>query len=270
MREMNLRQEAARGVYWSVAHICAARLRLARLIRRTVTQKTLRANREEIGDFIEWDISNWGRALSFWEDNTSVKLEQSRALEVGGRHGGLSLWLAKRNMDVLCSDLEGPSDKAKERHKYCNTTHPIKHASINALDIPFENHFDVVVFKSVLGSVGRNNNEDNQIKAIREMHKSLKNGGELWFAENLVASPIHRFLRDRFVPWAESWRYVSIIEMLSFLDIFSEVKFTTVGFLGAFGLNEYQRTVLGIIDKTIFDRLVPRTWRYIIIGVAKK
>lgn len=235
-----------------------------------VMHKNREVSRVELRDFIEWDISNWGRALEFWEDNTSVILEQAKALEVGGGHGGLSLWLAKNNVDVLCSDLEGPSDKAIEKHTKYNTTHPIKHDSINALDIPFQNHFDIVLFKSVLGGVGRNNNKDNQIKAIQEMHKSLKSGGELWFAENLVASPIHQFMRKNFVPWGNTWRYVGISEMLSYLGVFSEVKYTTVGFLGAFGLNEFQRIVLGNIDQIIVDKLVPKTWRYIIIGIAKK
>ncbi len=63
----------------------------------------------ELRDFIEWDISNWSRVLEYWENNTSIILEQAKALEVGGRHGGLSLWLAQKDVNVLCSDLEGPS-----------------------------------------------------------------------------------------------------------------------------------------------------------------
>jgi len=224
----------------------------------------------ELRDIIEWDVSNWGRSLGYWENNTSVVLEQAKALEIGGRHGGLSLWLAQKGADVLCSDIDGPSDKAEERHAKHNAFHAIRHASINALDIPFQNHFDIVFFKSVLGGIGQHNNKTDQIKAIQEMHKALKNGGELWFAENLVASPLHQFSRRRFVSWGERWRYVSIEEMLRFLDIFIEVRYTTVGFLGAFGLNEFQRTVLGRIDKAIIDKLVPETWRYIVIGVAKK
>ncbi len=102
------------------------------------------------------------------------------------------------------------------------------------------------------------------------MHKSLKSGGELWFAENLVASPIHRFMRAKFVPWGKKWRYITVTEMLNFLDIFSETKYITVGFLGAFGFNEFQRTILGNIDQIIVDKLVPKTWKYIMIGIAKK
>jgi SAM-dependent methyltransferase len=212
----------------------------------------------ELKDFIEWDISNWGRALDFWEDNTSLELERANALEVGGRHGGLSLWLAKKDVNVMCSDLEGPSEKAKEKHKNCDTTYPIQHNIISALDIPFQTHFDIILFKSVLASVGRNNHKDDQIKAIKQMHKALKYGGELWFAENLVASPVHQFMRKYFVPWGKICRYVSIVEILSFLNIFSDVKYTTAGFLGSFGRNEFQRAVLGNIDKVIVEKLVPK------------
>ncbi|MEE8452698.1 MAG: class I SAM-dependent methyltransferase [Thermoguttaceae bacterium] len=230
----------------------------------------LESNELSLRDCIEWDTTNWGRALEYWEENTSVVLEQAKALEVGARHGGLSLWLANKGVDVLCSDLDGPSDKAKESHKKYQTACPIEYDSINALDIPFETHFDIVLFKSVLGGVGSHDNKGNQARAIQQMHKALKNGGELWFAENLVASPIHRFIRNAFVPWGKSWRYVSIPEILGFMSVFSEVDYVTVGFLGAFGRNEFQRKILGKIDVAVIDKLAPEAWKYIIIGIAKK
>lgn len=230
----------------------------------------MKKNKANIQDFIEWDTTNWSNSLRYWNKYSSVLVEQAKALEIGAMNGGLSLWLAKEGADVLCSDLNGPSDEAKAKHKKHQTISQIKYAAINALDIPFENHFDIVLFKSVLGGVGRNNNEENQKTAIYQMHKALKDGGELWFAENLIASPMHQFMRKKFVPWGEQWRYVSINEMLGFLDVFSEVKYMTVGFFGAFGLNEFQRKVLGNIDKVIFNKFIPKAWNYIIIGIAKK
>ncbi len=221
-------------------------------------------------EFVEWDVSNWGRALDYWESNTALTLRHSKALEIGGRHGGLSLWLAQKQVNVTCSDLEGPSDQAKEKHKNSDHLLPIEYASINALDIPFKDHFDIVLFKSVLGSVGRSGNKADQAKAIQEMHGSLKSGGELWFAENLVASPMHRFLRKKFVPWGEGWRYIEVSEMMSFLSAFSKVRYVAVGFLGALGRSEQQRKVLGNLDKAIVDKLVPEAWKYIMIGVATK
>jgi len=60
-----------------------------------------------------------------------------------------------------------------------------------------------------------------QRKAFEQMHKALKPGGQLLFAENLLASSMHQNLRNKFVTWAESWRYVSLDEMHDFLKIFS-------------------------------------------------
>jgi hypothetical protein len=102
------------------------------------------------------------------------------------------------------------------------------------------------------------------------MHKALKPGGELFFAENLIASPLHQFCRNRFVRWGSTWRYVSIQEMQQFLGGFSEVQYSTIGFAGAFGRSERQRDLLGRIDRLFFDRAVPEGWRYIIVGIAKK
>jgi hypothetical protein len=102
------------------------------------------------------------------------------------------------------------------------------------------------------------------------MHAALRPGGVLLFAENLVASPIHRHLRRRFVAWGDRWRYVTIEEMNAFLGPFSTVRERTFGFAGAFGRTERQRSSLATVDATGLDRIVPAQWRYIIAGVATK
>ena len=221
-------------------------------------------------DIIEWDIPNWSVALEYWKKHTAQDLATSSAMEIGSMHGGLSLWAAMNGMNVLCTDLEGPSSKAIEKHAKYGLSHLIKYDALNALSIPYSAQFNVVLFKSVLGGIGRLNNRDNQEKAIREMHKSLKNGGEIWFAENLVASPMHALLRRRYVEWGKNWRYVTIEEMEHFFALFSDFRYTTVGFLGALGRSPLQRTILGKLDRAIADKLVPDSWRYIIIGIAKK
>lgn len=63
---------------------------------------------------------------------------------------------------------------------------------------------------------------------------------------------------------------MTVREMLAYLSVFSEVDFTTAGFLGGFGRTPFQRTVLGSMDRLVADRLVPETWRYIMIGIARK
>ncbi len=146
----------------------------------------------------------------------------------------------------------------------------ITYKALNALSIPYRDQFDVVMFKSVLGGIGRQDDAESQARAIVEIHKSLKKGGELWFAENLVASPLHQFARRRYVKWGHTWRYVAIREMTEYLSVFSRVEYTTLGFLGAFGRTPAQRQVLGRMDRILADRLVPESWHYIMMGIAAK
>lgn len=223
-----------------------------------------------ISEYIEWDVRNWSAALDFWSSESSQVLSHASALEIGSRNGGLSLWLASQGARVVCSDVNGPTERAKLLHRGRRVSDQIEYRALDATRIPFEEEFDVVVFKSVLGGIGSRNGKDSQLTAIKEMHKALKKGGELFFAENLIGSPMHQFFRNRFVSWAARWRYVTITEMEEFLSLFSHIRFCTIGFAGAFGRSEAQRNILGMVDKAILDHLLPNRWNYIICGVAKK
>jgi ubiquinone/menaquinone biosynthesis C-methylase UbiE len=224
-----------------------------------------------IKDVIEWDVRNWSKSLNYWLEETSLELMDRKALEIGSRNGGLSLWLAKQGCKVTCSDVNGPSEKAKEIHQKHGIDHLVEYKGIDATNIPYENEaFDIVVFKSVLGGIGSNNNKDAQYKAINEIYRVLKPGGELFFAENLVASPLHTFLRKNFTSWGENWRYLSISEIEEFLNPFSDKKYLSTGFLAALGRSEKQRDILGLIDHLFVNKITPRNWKYIVVGLAKK
>jgi 2-polyprenyl-3-methyl-5-hydroxy-6-metoxy-1,4-benzoquinol methylase len=220
-----------------------------------------------LNEIIEWDVQNWSVALQYWKQNTNMLLSSANALEIGCKNGGLSLWAAMNGIQILCTDLNGPTNEAIEKHKRWNTSHLIKYDALNVLDLPHLGKFDIALFKSVLGSLG---NASMQKRAITKIHTALKRNGELWFAENLIASQAHQFLRKKYTNWGRTWKYVSIQEMDEYLSIFSEVQYITVGFLGTLGRVEKQRGFLGKLDRLFMDRLVPSDWRYIIIGVAKK
>jgi hypothetical protein len=61
-----------------------------------------------IEDIIVWDIVNWSSFLPFCEQFLDSDPAGKQALEVGARGGGLSLYLALKGYEVLCSDLEVP------------------------------------------------------------------------------------------------------------------------------------------------------------------
>lgn len=221
-------------------------------------------------DFLEWDVRNWSAALEFWRAHSRQSFSESSALEVGSRNGGLSLWLALQGARVLCSDLGPANQNAIRQHQAHSVSHLIQYRSIDVTDIPYKDEFDIVLFKSVLGMVGTPDSKERQARAIAEIHRALKKGGELFFAENLRASPLHQCFRRSFVQWGTQWRYVSVGEMEEFLFPFSHVQCRTLGFAGAFGRGERQRNLLAILDERILNHIVPEDWRYIIVGVATK
>ncbi len=227
-------------------------------------------NNELISDIIEWDIHNWKKAILFWEkylSNNNFSFKNKKVLEIGSRNGGLSLWAALKGANVVCSDLNGPKEKAKYLHKKYNLQKKIKYKKINILNINYpDKTFDYVLFKSVLGGLTK---KENQSKALKEIYRILKNNGILFFAENLKASFIHFIFRKIFVRWNSYWRYIKINEMKEFIKMFEKKIYKTSGFLGTFGRKEIQRNFLGKLDD-ILELIVLPASRYIIYGIAKK
>jgi SAM-dependent methyltransferase len=171
---------------------------------------------------------------------------------------------------MVCSDLKDVKQTAEQLHLQHNLGALITYRDIDATHIPYENHFDVIVFKSIIGGIGRDDNYEIQQKVFNEIFKALKPGGKLLFAENLIASPFHQRLRKSFVNWGSSWRYVSLEEMKAFLKDFSSYELKTTGVLGTFGRNESQRNFLSTIDQVLLNSVCPKSWKYIGYGIAVK
>ncbi len=225
--------------------------------------------KEQLKNYFEWDIQNWSKALNIWEKH--LQSTKSNCLGIGERSGGLSLYLAIKGHTVMCSDLENPEKNAEILHgKYPDASKNISYAAINATSIPYTDAFDIIIFKSVLGGVGRNNNFEAQQLMLRQIYKALKKGGKLFFVENLQGGNLHKTLRKKFVKWGESWRYVGLDEIDKLFQNFCKVEYQTCGYLGALGRTNNQRNFLGKIDTIIFDKLKSPNKHYIIYGVATK
>lgn len=224
-------------------------------------------NTDELLKYVEWDVRNWAVALDFWLANSKKNLAECRVLEIGSNFGGLALWFASKGARVVSSDMNGVRPEAVELHRASEFSALIEHRAVEAANIPFAEEFDIVVFKSVIGAI---DDLERQKKAVGQMHKALKKGGELFFAENLVASPAHKFFRRRMIRWGTTWRYVTIQEMKDFLRPFAETSLRAIGFAGTFGRSERQRNLLALGDRLVFERIVPENWKYIIAGVARK
>ena len=105
-----------------------------------------------VADFIEWDIRNWSALLDYWKSHTSQDLSQCSALEIGTGYGGLSLWMALQGARVTCTDLNGPQEVAVNKHRSKGVSHLITYESLDRIDIPYADEFDVIFFKSTWGT----------------------------------------------------------------------------------------------------------------------
>jgi 2-polyprenyl-3-methyl-5-hydroxy-6-metoxy-1,4-benzoquinol methylase len=220
-------------------------------------------------DIIQWDTMNWSQALQCWNRAFPLGLSGKKCLEIGSSAGGLSLWAASKGARVLCTDIVLPGTRAASLHAQYGVQDLVSYATLDASTMSFREEFDIILFKSVLGAIGRTS-ATQQDAAVRRMYEALKPGGCLLFAENLRGSRMHRALRKHFVSWSANWRYVSLQEMRSYLRCFAQVAIKTCGVVAAFGRNEVQRHILGRLDRALLTPLFPAAWHYIVYGIAQK
>ncbi len=226
--------------------------------------------KELVKDIVRWDINNWRKMLFYWYPYIKNLGPTVRVLEIGAMDGGLSLFFAMKGCQVICSDQNGPTVLARKIHKKYGVTNRIDYQVIDAKNITYpEDSFDIVCFKSVLGGIGKGNSFDNQKQAVDEMHRVLKTGGKLLFAENLHGSVIHRYLRDCFVKRGDTWRYMTREQLLELLYLFNDVSLNCYGCLAAMGRNEFQKSLLHYVDE-ILDCILCDDYKYIAFGCAVK
>ena len=227
-------------------------------------------NQIPITDIIEWDTVNWGKFISFIDAN-KIDFTEKQVLDIGARNGGISLFCASKGGKVVCSDLHGPTEEAKALHKKYGLEKLITYEVIDALNIPdkYNSYFDIIIFKSVLGGIGYNNNIRQQKLFVENVYRSLKKGGILIFAENMKSTGIHVLLRKKFNKWG-TWHYETENEIMDLFSKFNLESKQYVGLLGCFGRNESQRVFLGKLDNMVFDKIVPEQHRYIGMYLFKK
>lgn len=215
---------------------------------------------------LQWEVRSWSRALPLWERHLPTH-RPALALGIGEREGGLSLWLASKGFSVTCTDLRPFQATTRELHAAHGLSDRVTYAQADATALPFaEGAFDVVVFKSVIGALGT---KERQVLAVREMHRVLKPGGVLLFAENLHGSPLHGWLRKRFVAWESYWRYLDPVGDRDLFAPFAALHDATTGVLANLGRSEPQRDLLARVD-AVLAPLVPATAHTIWYGAALK
>ena len=223
-----------------------------------------------VEDIFTWDVRTWSKALPTWERGLGSSGPLT-CLEIGAGPGGPSLWLALKGHRVLCSNRQDTEPMAAPLHEKYGVRHLVEYRDIDATDIPYENHFDIIIFKSVLGGIGAAGGLALQLEAMRQLHKALKPGGRLLFAENLRATPVHRLARAiAYRIRRSSWRFMTLAELHGMLSLFASHEVHTTGALGVFGTTEARRRTLAAIDDAGLSHLTPKRWRYMGYGIAVK
>ncbi len=213
-----------------------------------------------------WDVFNWSRSLNIWKKHSNIEKGNLNCLEIGAGPGGISLWVASYDNNILCTEYDNNMQIARDLHKVFNAQN-IEYSNLDVLNIPFENHFDIIILKSVLGGLGNNNNID---LAIQQIHKSLKPEGYFLFAENLKGSMLLMWLRRRFSGCGTWWNYMDYKQFKQGISIFNEVNMKRMGVFGVLGRNEFQKAVIGASDMYLLELILPKNTFYIVAGVARK
>ncbi len=220
-------------------------------------------------DALGWDTENWSRGLKYLEKEIELKDKKVLELGCGGLNGGLSLWAAcKGAKEIICSTYGNVINVTREIHRDYNIDF-IKYSDVNALDIPYENEFDLIMFKSMLGGIARENFSYNQL-VLKNCAKALKAGGLLIFAENLTSTYFHSFFRKKIKKM--TWHYYELNELeneIKKIEDLEIIKHKEFGFIACFGINEKQRIMLGKLD-SMLEKLCPDKWKYIQFWIIKK
>lgn len=223
-------------------------------------------SKNEKKKFFEWDYYQWSESMMIWRkylENSSDKI----ALEIGARNGGLSIMLSnKYDINVICTDLTNPEGRVHLiHHEFDLNKISFKRSDVTSLNFD-DNTFDIVVFKSVLGGL---KSRKQQLKAIREIYRVLKPGGVLLFAENLVSSKIHQFLRKKFIKWSKHWRYLELKDLNEYLFQFKCIEKETTGFFSNLLPLQFLKYITYRIDM-LFIKLIPKKFHYLTYGAAIK
>ncbi|MGV8897549.1 MAG: class I SAM-dependent methyltransferase [Rhodoglobus sp.] len=217
-------------------------------------------------DVLVWDVRTWSVAVDLWDTALPQTESSLTCLEIGAGPGGPSLWLALRGHHVVCTNLADTRLLAEPLHEKWGVTENIEYRDVDATALPYENHFDVVIFKSVLGGIGQ-----LQAEAMAQILKALKPGGRLLFAENIRGTIFHRIARSiAYKIRGSSWHYLTLAQMTALLDGFSSATIHSHGVLAMFGTTEDRRQALAAVDDRILNRITPRSWKYVSYGVATK
>ena len=202
----------------------------------------------------------------YLDSKKSVSFKGKKVLEIGARDGCLSFWAAIKGANVMCSDIKGPSESFVNRVSFYKLDN-IEFKALNAQSLPFSNKFDYVLFKSVLGGIGKADSIENQSIVMKQIYQVLKPGGECLFLENLRATLLHSILRNKFGSGITNWYYPSLMEFYELSKIFNKVSYRT---FGCIGLGDFPLKNCRSKLDFYLEKIIDPSFHYIYAGIYQK
>ncbi len=174
--------------------------------------------------------------------------------------------LSSEKTQIICSDYNwigsGAQIEAKRLHKKYKVSDKITYEDIDATCIPYENEFDIIFFKSILGGIGRNGNVEMISKSFDSIYNALKPGGRLYYVENIRGSKILQWFRRRFSTASHNgWNYLEQQQLMQYESQFIPIRRSSFGYIACIGPNELSRNILGIID-IVLERFIRKNYIY--------
>ena len=216
--------------------------------------------------YIEWDVSNWSRALEYLDENKCMPFKGKNILELGGKNASLSLWAAEKGGLVTCSDIVGLENHFSKKFNHIKND-SIRYEIIDALDIGLKETYDFILFKSMLGGIGRIGSEKLQMDVMRQVHKSLRKGGQVLFIENMMGTWFHQYFRNRYGAGKNYWSYPTLKKFGEFSKLFDKISYRTFGYIG--GSDLPLKKIRSKLD-IYLEQIIHPTCHYIYAGIYQK
>lgn len=228
-----------------------------------------------VADIIEWDVLNWSQLIRFWTPVIEQLPRNSNVLAIGERNGGLSTWLALLGHNVVCTDRDFPTQKAKNDHGRLGLTEKISYASLDIVHADWPaNSFDLVIGKSVIGGLKADpsdrtsRNFEVQQKAVSNVYTLLKNEGYFLSAENMQGTQLvqrYRKYRNK----DRGWRYLSWKEIPGLYEQYYLQEVQSFGVLPTNSRSSFINWACYLANRYILT-ILPREYKYISFVVAQK
>lgn len=199
--------------------------------------------RELASDVFDHDAIPWTCALRQWHTTMrNLRLDRGKAIEIGSKGGGLSLFAAIHGCDVTCTGIELPDATTMALHKRYRIDASIEYAALDVCDWDERKTYDVILFKKVFKRMC----ENDRSQAASNMIDALQNNGLIFFAESVSKE--------------------------EFLKLFPPsqghlLQWQSVGFFSRFTRLTYLRRFLVALDCTFISSCLPDRWKLGVAGI---